>query len=109
MSGGFQRGENSRWEKEQKESGEIRALRDLSKRLLEQALSCSRHADVRFELDDGTRPVWGHRSVLCCASEVFGRMFGSGVKEDEADIVRIGRGVGAHAVRGLLEWLYRGG
>jgi hypothetical protein len=65
------------------------------------------HADVRFELDDGTRLVGGHRSMLCCASKEFKAMFQKGMKEEEEGVVRM-RGVGACAVKGLLEWAYLG-
>lgn len=75
--------------------------------LLKQALECSKHADVRFELDDGSRLVGAHRAPLCCASESFKGMFSSGMKEEEEGLVRM-RGVDASAVKALLEFVYLG-
>jgi hypothetical protein len=75
--------------------------------LLKQALECSKHADVRFELDDGSRLVGAHRASLCCASESFEGMFSSGMKEEEQGLVRM-RGVDASAVKALLEFVYLG-
>ena len=92
---------------EEEVSRELRGLLRQGDGMLEQALSCSRHADVRFELDDGTRLVGGHRSMLGCGSKEFKRMFEIGMKEDVEGVVRM-RGVGACAVKGLLEWVYLG-
>ena len=84
-----------------------KVLREQSAALLLEALSCGRHADVRFQLDDGSRPVGGHKSVLSCVSSEFNRMFKSRMPEDMDGVVRI-RGVGLPAVKGLLEWIYLG-
>jgi hypothetical protein len=87
--------------------GDLRALQRRGAAMLEEAVSRGRHADVVFELDDGTKLVGGHRAVLCCASKEFDRMFGIGMKEEKEGIVRM-RGVGAPAVKALLEWVYLG-
>ena len=92
---------------EGKVEGDIGALRRRGAAMLEEALSCGRHADMVFELDDGTRLIGGHRAVLCCASKEFEGMFGSGMKEEDKGVVRM-RGVCASGVKGLLEWVYLG-
>jgi hypothetical protein len=92
---------------EEEASGELRGLRRQADGMLEQALSCSRHADVRFELDDGTKLVGAHQSMLRSASKEFKAMFEIGMKEEVEGVVRM-RGVGASAVKGLLEWVYLG-
>jgi hypothetical protein len=86
---------------------DVQSLRKRGAAMFEEAVSCGRHADVLFELDDGTKLVGGHRAVLCSASKEFDRMFASGMKEEETGVVRM-RGVGAAAVKGLLEWVYLG-
>lgn len=88
-------------------SEELKLLRRQGKGLLKQALKCSKHADVRFELDDGSRLVGAHRAPLCCASPSFKGMFSCGMKEEEQGLVRM-RGVGASAVKALLEFVYLG-
>ena len=75
--------------------------------LLDQALSCSGYADVRFVFDDGESHVGGHRGMLCGVSGEFGGMFGSGMVEAKTGEVRV-RGVGRESFRGFLEYLYLG-
>jgi hypothetical protein len=94
-------------QEEGKVRGDVRELRRRGAAMLEEALSCGRHADVVFELDDGTKLIGGHRAVMCSASKEFDRMFGSGMKEEKEGVVRM-RSVGAAAVKGLLEWVYLG-
>ena len=88
-------------------SGELRLLRRRGVAMLAEALCCGDLTDVVFELDDGSRPVGGHRAVLSCGSREFERMFKSGMRERREGVVRM-RGVGASAVKGLLEWVYLG-
>jgi hypothetical protein len=73
---------------------------------LDQALSCDRTTDMRFELDDGAA-VGGHKSVLSIASQGLTTMFESGLREDREGVARM-PGVKSSAVKGLLEWVYLG-
>jgi hypothetical protein len=101
--------ERSLAEEQGKVSSATQALQQQGAAMLRQALSCGRHADVLFELDDdpGMKLVWGHAVHLCAASKVFRHMLSSGMKEDQTGVIRI-RGVAASAVKGLLEWIYLG-
>lgn len=76
----------------------------MAKGQLDQALSCDRHTDMRFELDDGTT-VGGHRSVLSLASEDFGAMFNIGMVEESVVLMP---GAKASDVKALFEWMYLG-
>lgn len=73
---------------------------------LDQALSCDRTTDMRFELDDGVT-VGGHKSVLSLASEGFRAMFESGMIEETEGVVRV-PGAKVSALTALLEWVYLG-
>jgi hypothetical protein len=86
---------------------QVRELRRRGAAMLEEALSCGRHADVLFELDDGTKLIGGHRAVMCTASKEFAAMFCSGMQDEKMGVVRM-RGVFPSAVKGLLEWVYLG-
>ena len=76
--------------------------------MLEQALSGSRHGDVRFVLEDGSSPLSGHRAVLCAASEEYAGMFRNGMMEEKEGKIRVPPGVNLQAYRGLLEFVYLG-
>ena len=78
------------------------------RRLLEQGLSQSLDADVKFVFDDGRKPLSGHRGMLCAASEEFAEMLRSGKVEDRDGMVRVPPGVSVSAFRGFLEWVYLG-
>ena len=75
--------------------------------MLEQALSCSAFADVRFVFDDGESGVRGHRGMLCSVSQEFCGMFESEMAEAKSGEVRV-RGVSRESFRGFLELLYLG-
>jgi hypothetical protein len=123
------------------QSGEVRGdARELRRRgaaMLEEALSCGRHADVLFELDDGTLAeligahravmcaankefdamfelgdgtelIGAHRAVMCAANKEFDAMFQDSLEEDKRGLVRIPLGVCASVVKGLLQWVYLG-
>ena len=94
-------------DEEGKVKSDVAILRMRGLTLLQEALSRGKHADVAFELDDGTRPVGGHRSVLCNASDEFNCMFNVGMQEEKTGVVRM-RGVCAASVKALLEWVYIG-
>ena len=89
------------------EREEVCLLRRNAEGMLEQALSCSRQADVEFEFEDGARLVKGHRGVLCCGSEEFKGMFQSGMREDSSGVVCV-HGVSRSSFKGFLEWMYLG-
>ena len=76
--------------------------------LLEQGLSQSEHADVRFVFEDGSSPLSGHKGMLCAASEEYEGMFRSGMMEARDGAVRVPPGVSVCAFRGFLEWVYLG-
>jgi hypothetical protein len=63
-------------------------------------------SDMVFELDDGTK-ISAHRVVLSANVYQFAVMFSTNYKENKTRIVRM-PGVGAAAVRGLLDWIYLG-
>ena len=86
---------------------EIAGLRKRCKAMLEQALSGSKHGDVRFVLEDGSSPLSGHRAVLCAVSEEYASMFRSGMVEEKEGKIRVPPGV-SMGYRGLLEWVYLG-
>jgi hypothetical protein len=73
----------------------------------EAMLDDKRHADVVFELDDGSQDIFAHRVVLSAKVPQFAAMFSADMKENNTGIVRM-PGVGAAAVQGLLEWIYLG-
>ena len=75
--------------------------------MLEQALSCSAFADVKFVFDDEKSGVRGHRGMLCSVSQEFCGMFESGMAEAKSGEVRV-RGVSRESFRGFLELLYLG-
>ena len=89
---------------------EIAGLRKRCKAMLEQALSGSKHGDVRFVLGDGSSPLSGHRAVLChsAVSEEYASMFRSGMVEEKEGKIRVPPGVSVEGYRGLLEWVYLG-
>jgi hypothetical protein len=68
---------------------QVRELRRRGAAMLEEALSCGRHADVLFELDDGTKLIGGHRAVMCTASKEFAAMFCSGMQDEKMGVVRM--------------------
>ena len=86
---------------------EVAGLRRRAEGMLEQALSCSRQADVEFLFDDGAKLVKGHRGLLCSASRAFEGMFQSGMVEDSTGVVRV-RHVSRTSFKGFLEWVYLG-
>jgi hypothetical protein len=75
--------------------------------LLEEALTQSDRADIRFLFDDGEMHLSGHREVLIAASDVFEAMFESGMVEQQKGVVRV-CGISVSSFRGFLERMYRG-
>ena len=87
---------------------EVAMLRRRCEGMLEQGLSKSEYADVRFVFDDGKSHASGHRGILCAASEVLRGMFGSGMVEEREGTVRVPPGMSVVSFRGFLEWVYLG-
>jgi hypothetical protein len=87
----------------------FRRLSHRCERLLDQALSCSKLADVRFLFEDGhsTSSLSGHKSMLCAASDVFRSMFHNNMREEQTGDVQI-VGASRNSFRAFLEFMYLG-
>jgi hypothetical protein len=75
--------------------------------LLKEAFKRGKFSDVEFLLDDGSKRIGGHKSILSAASLEFRNMFASGMREDQTGTVSM-VGVREEAVKGLLEFIYTG-
>jgi hypothetical protein len=75
--------------------------------LLQQALACSKIADMIFVFDDGQSQLSGHWGMLSASSEVFRDMAENEVGDSRSGEVRI-CDVTRESFKGLLEWMYIG-
>jgi len=78
------------------------------KKMLDQAMSKSREADVQFVFEEEQSHLSGHRGMLCAGSELFAAMFRHEMKEAQEGKVHVQPGIDVSSFRGFLEWLYLG-
>jgi hypothetical protein len=89
-----------------KSEGDGQTLSLLAAAMLKEALTCGKHADMHFQFQDAEL-VGGHVGILSALCAELRVMFDSGMREATGGKVYI-PGVGASAVKGLLEWVYLG-
>jgi hypothetical protein len=76
--------------------------------LLQQALSCSKIADMKFVFDDGQSQLSGHWGMLSASSEIFRDIAENDEYGDSRSAeVRV-CDVTRESFKGLLEWMYLG-